>query len=135
MLGLTLASFSQLTVLPAVSKPVPSAIHINEQRNGDTVRMTAGQLLVLTLPSNPSTGYGWEITGLNPNLLKEDGPPATGRSTGQPMPGEPGTITYRFRAIGEGSATLQLGRRRSFEPPTIPPIQEFRIQVRIQPTQ
>lgn len=132
LLGLSLAIIGQLTVPPALSKPVPSEVHINEQRNGGSVRMTTGQLLVLTLPSNPSTGYTWEITGLKPGLLQELGPPETARRSGQPMPGEPGTITYRFRAIGEGSDTLQLSRRRSFEPPSIPAIQEFRVQLQIQ---
>jgi inhibitor of cysteine peptidase len=135
MLGLALASIGRLTVPPAVSDPVPSEVHINEKRNGATVRMTAGQLLVLTLPSNPSTGYSWDITGMNADLLKQYGPAETAQRSSQPMPGEPGTITYRFRAIGAGSDTLQLSYRRSFEPPSIPAIQEYRIRVRIQPRQ
>jgi inhibitor of cysteine peptidase len=132
MLGLPPASMALPAFPHAVSGLVTSEIRISEQANGSTVLLTTGQLLVLTLPSNPSTGYAWKITALNSRLLKESAPAQTARSSVIPIPGEPGTVVYRFMAIGEGSGSLALSYRRAFEAATIPARKEFKIQVQVQ---
>ncbi|MFQ5859243.1 MAG: hypothetical protein ACE5LU_26890, partial [Anaerolineae bacterium] len=38
----------------------PSEVKIDESDNGTTVNLRAGQRLIVTLKSNPTTGYDWQ---------------------------------------------------------------------------
>jgi inhibitor of cysteine peptidase len=134
LLGVPTASMALPPFPHAVSGPVTSEVQINEQQNGSTILLASGQLLTLTLPSNPSTGYTWELTALPTRLLKPHAPAQAEktRSSSVAIPGEPGSITYRFLTIGEGSGSLVLRYRRVFEPATIPARKEFKIRVQVQ---
>jgi hypothetical protein len=42
----------------------PQEFQLTEQNNGQAVDIN-GEVLVLNLESNPSTGYGWQVQGLD----------------------------------------------------------------------
>lgn len=81
---------------------------IVEKQSQCPVRLSVGQALTLTLPSNPSTGYRWllqnpantVLTALSPEVYRSDD------SSG--MVGSDGQSTWRFKASNAGEGQLQL---------------------------
>ena len=89
---------------------------MDEKDNGSQVELAPGQDLIVTLESNPSTGFRWEVVDLDQSILRQAGEahyaPA---GPGQPPPGQGGRETWRFQAVGPGRTTLQLAYRRAWE--------------------
>jgi len=57
---------SQLPPMPGGRGTSPT--FVGEESNGQTVRVGVGESLFVRLPSNPSTGYRWEIASISPAL-------------------------------------------------------------------
>lgn len=88
------------------------------------VTLSVGDTLVVTLPSNPSTGYRWALDSApSPVLLEPHGEatyvPDPART---PRPGAGGTETFRYVAGAVGGTRAVLVYRRSWEAedPTAP---------------
>lgn len=109
---------------------MPSPLHISEADNGGTVALEPGQRLILVLPSAVTAGYRWRIHRLDRRVLEETETPLE-----QPgpagIPGAPGRVEFRFRAVESGSTPLELELRRPFEAPTLPPARRFGVTVRV----
>ncbi len=92
----------------------PAAISAGIEQSGQAIRMQVGQQLAVTLPSNPSTGYRWEIETMDTSLLQQIGVPEyqTLGSAGSTQPGQGGTETFRFEALATGETPLRLFYRR-----------------------
>ena len=106
----------------------PQEIQITERENGRAVDLK-GEVLVLSLKSNPSTGYGWQVRGLDSRILRrvDDAewlPDVPGKL------GAPGTQVLRFAGIGKGQARLDLVYARPWET-TAAPAQSFSLEVRV----
>ena len=75
--------------------------------DGGAVELRAGTPLVVSLPPDPSEGYGWVLQSASPNLALIGGPDYT------PVPKPPGlvgvadTTAYRFRALKPGAGALE----------------------------
>jgi len=98
---------------------------ISAEDNGGQVTFEVGQTLVLTLASNPTTGYEWEIAEIDEAILKE-----THHEYKADWPvliGSGGRDVWYFRAEAEGRTTLTLNYRRSWE--EAEPIQTFGVEV------
>ncbi len=105
----------------------PQELQVTESDNGRAVDLR-GQVLVLKLRSNPSTGYGWQVQGLDGRILRqldsdEWVPDEEGKLGG------PGTQVLRFAGMGKGPATLNLVYARSWEDAA--PVRTFSLQVRV----
>lgn len=101
-------------------------VKIGDTDDGGQVPLEVGQTLVLSLDSNPTTGYQWEITELDEAILKQ-----TGHEYEADQPvliGSGGKEVWRFQAQSPGSTTLSLGYRRSWEE-GVEPIQTFSVEV------
>lgn len=89
-----------------------------------------GQRLILSLPSNPSSGYRWNLEQAAPELLRNLGPEVYSHpDEATSMIGSEGTSTWRFEVIGEGSAHLSLSYQRPWESEPADSF-ECRLQVR-----
>jgi inhibitor of cysteine peptidase len=93
---------------------MPRGILLEPPDSGSDIFLVQGDLLQVKLPSTPSTGYSWTISGNAPSVLRPTGdpkydPPAKG------SPGAAGTQTFEFRVVGGGGAFLDLVYRRGFE--------------------
>ncbi len=100
--------------------------------NGDTIELQTGQVLVISLDSNPTTGYSWTVIHVDPAILAQQGEPEYQQTPSQEtLVGAGGTETYRFKAVGTGQTILTLGYWRSFEP-DVAPINTYTLQVNIQ---
>jgi len=80
---------------------------------GSAVALEVGGELTITLPANPSTGYSWVVTALNPALLTQIGEPEF--SADSNLIGAGGTMTFRFQGTAAGQDSLQLDYLRPWE--------------------
>lgn len=101
----------------AGKKPTPQKpTLLGERDNGRDKTFRAGDVIEIRLPSNPSTGFGWQITGSAPGITPQSGTPTFESDKHAPsMAGGGGTQVFRFAASGAGRGTLRLSYRRSWE--------------------
>ena len=84
-----------------------STVTVTEANNNTTVTVPLGGLLVVQLPSNPSTGYQWEVTAIDNTTLTQDGQVQYVPS--QPITvGSGGTSVFTFAALSTGNTAIQL---------------------------
>jgi len=105
----------------------PQELQVSEQDNGAAVSLN-GEVLVLNLESNPSTGYGWQVQGLDTSILQqleatEWRPHIQGKLGGW------GTEVLRFAAVARGQTTLHLVYARPWE--TSAPTKSFSVEVQV----
>jgi len=72
-----------------------------------------GDVLIVKLEGNPTTGYNWEPENKELTTLEMDGLPDF--NPDKNMPGSPGMVTLRFNAVATGQETLKLVYHRSWE--------------------
>ncbi|MBM3167568.1 MAG: protease inhibitor I42 family protein [Chloroflexi bacterium] len=81
---------------------------------GNEIQAKAGQEFTITIESNPTTGYQWELAQ-TPNeaivkFVKSDyEAPQNGR------PGQGGEEVWTFKAVGKGTAQISMRYVRSWE--------------------
>jgi predicted secreted protein len=111
--------------------PSAETVDVNEADDGGQIELELGTLLVVTLESNPSTGYRWEVTENNDSVLKQFGQteykPA--ETSEPPLVGAGGWEIFRFKAVSAGHTTLELVYRRPWE--DAEPLKIFSIQVTV----
>jgi len=103
-------------------------INLSADDNGRTVPLSVGQLVVISLDANPSTGYTWEIKGLNQAVVQQVGEMEFKPSS--ELAGAPGTAIFRFKAVSPGQTTLTLIYHRPWEQ-NVPPAKTFSIQLTV----
>ena len=104
---------------------------ITDANNGQHFTVQSGDVIALTLVSNPTTGYSWQVMEIDKTILLQKGDPEYKQSPGaEGLVGAGGAETFHFEAIGTGEATLTLGYARPWE--SVPPIDEFSVQVTVQ---
>jgi C1A family cysteine protease/predicted secreted protein len=105
----------------------PPEIQVTERDNGRAVDLD-GEVLVLGLESNPSTGYSWQVQGPGSGILRQlDATEWLPHTQGKL--GGSGTQVLRFAATGKGRATLHLVYARPWETAAAP-AQSFSLEVR-----
>jgi C1A family cysteine protease/predicted secreted protein len=105
----------------------PKEMQVTERDNGGAIDLN-GQVLVLKLESNPSTGYGWQVQGLDKRMLRQvDVDEWVPDTPG--MLGGSGTQVLRFAGVGKGQANLKLVYARSWE--TAAPAKTFSLKVQV----
>ena len=104
-------------------------VEVNEDDDGGQIEFELGKLLVVTLESNPSTGYRWELLENNESILKQFGQAEfkSSETSEPPMIGAGGWEIFRFKAVSAGQMTLELVYHRSWE--DVEPLKTFSIQV------
>jgi predicted secreted protein len=108
----------------------PEEVNVDEEDDGSQVELEQGQILVVTLESNPTTGYRWEQIEAQESILQQMGeaefkPSETGEP---PLVGAGGWEIFRFKAISAGQMTLQLVYHRPWEE-GVEPLKTFSLQV------
>lgn len=84
----------------------PSSLHL-------TGSINEGQLFVIVLDSNPSTGYSWEVAEIDEKILRQVGKSEFRQESG--LLGAPGKQILRFEAVAAGYTTLKLIYHRPWE--------------------
>jgi inhibitor of cysteine peptidase len=109
----------------------PAAGEVTATASGP-VALQVGQVLVVTLPSNPSTGYSWTIsTAPDGAVLTQNGELTyAAMNPDVVMPGSGGTETVRFTATAAGTTTIVLDYRRPWET-DVPPVDTVTIDITV----
>jgi inhibitor of cysteine peptidase len=82
--------------------------------NVSTIEAKAGEDLVIALPSNPTTGYSWMVTGkADPGVVSLMG--SDFETSSQNAAGVAGHQRFTFRAGGRGRTTIKFDYRRPWE--------------------
>lgn len=87
--------------------------------DGQEIEVPAGHLLVITLESNPTTGFRWELSepvdeGILA-LIQSEYKPGERAKQNPPIPGAGGTEVWTFEALTAGEATVSLAYSRPWE--------------------
>jgi len=84
--------------------------------NGRSFDVRQGEVIVVKLDSNHSSGFSWSLGEDIGAVVKQDGKSVYARNTsksGKILSG--GNETWRFRTVGTGRETVKLEYRRSWE--------------------
>ena len=136
-----------LAAPPADDPAASREVSLNETDNGRQVTLSQDEVLVVSLESNPSTGYTWEIAPLQKQdepILHQRGDSGFEAQTrplgaGGPILGAPTRQVLQFESSAAGQTELRLVYRRPWEK-DVPPLKTFAVQVqtagpsRVKPT-
>lgn len=113
-----------------VIDPISADVLLDASFNGEELSILRGQVVVLTLASNPSTGFTWSVEEVDPSILRQRGlPEFQPGNSGQV--GAEGVQIFRFDAIASGTTDLKLIYSQPFEEGVEPADRfEMRITVR-----
>ncbi|ENB9666957.1 protease inhibitor I42 family protein [Pseudomonas putida] len=87
-------------------------------------RLQVGQILTLTLPSNPSTGYRWRVQDAASSVLHSVGSEVYSAPEEEGVVGSAGVSTWRFQASNSGDAQLVLTYQQPWAA-DVAPVQTF----------
>ena len=109
--------------------PVGEAV-LGAEDNGRQVALVPGQMLVIALESNPTTGYSWELIEGDSAVVQQVGEVEFSASAqeGEQLVGAGGTETFRFGAVDQGQTTLTLVYHRPWEK-GVAPLETFSVEV------
>ena len=91
-----------------------------EKQSACPLQLKNGQNLILTLPSNPTTGYRWAIQDSAGGVLRSLGPEVYTSSDNGQLLGSGGQSTWRFQVFAPGSGRLRLTSQQPWEPEAEP---------------
>jgi inhibitor of cysteine peptidase len=98
---------------------------LTENDAGKTFELRVGDDLEIALPANPTTGYVWEVSSLEPTVLKQD---KAEFLPGDNAIGSGGMDVIKLHAINEGKSELAFIYHRPFEK-NKPPLNTFEINL------
>jgi inhibitor of cysteine peptidase len=103
-------------------------IVITAQDQGGTLEADPGDVVVIRLEENMTTGYGWEVGAMDSSLvelLDSEYAEAPGIALGRG-----GTRTLRFRTRSSGSERIQLRLQRPWESEDAA-VEHFEVTIRV----
>jgi inhibitor of cysteine peptidase len=108
-------------------------LDLTEKESGKDLWVDRGDTIVIRLPSNPSTGYGWSYSISNPRLMRQEGAVLREGKTGaKGMVGTPLNEVWKLKARRAGSLTVTFAYARPWEK-GVPPVKELSWPVTIRP--
>jgi inhibitor of cysteine peptidase len=99
--------------LTQIDETPTASASIGPNEAGSTIAFEVGGTLTIALPANPSTGYSWVVSWIDPAIVTQTGEPAFVAESD--LIGAGGTMTFHFTAAGAGMSELRLDYRRSWE--------------------
>lgn len=101
----------------AARPPVTGTINVTAKENSQTVKAAVGNLVRISLESNPSTGFNWELRDFEFGAADFYSSDLVARKTGNVLFGAPGDTVITLQAIKPGKQDIKLVYRRQWEPP------------------
>ena len=99
--------------------------------HGSAVTVSIAECFIVSLRSNATTGYAWQIAEMDPVILENTGQEYVQDIAPPGMAGVGGTENWEFVGRVAGSSTLRLEYRRSWEPEDIEPAETFQVDVTV----
>ena len=106
-------------------------VHVDDSHSGEEVNVDAGNLLIVTLESNPTTGFTWRLAEITDEAVLEQvsqnfEPPGAGAPVGAG-----GKEVWTFKALEKGESTISMEYQRPWEEDT-PPAKTFVLTVMVE---
>jgi inhibitor of cysteine peptidase len=108
---------------------ISNEVKLGVSDNGSQIKLNKGQMLVITLEANPTTGYTWEVAESNTSIMRQVG--AIEFQSESSAPGAGGVQTLHFEAVNAGQTPLKLVYHRPWEK-DVEPLKTFSLQVVVQ---
>ncbi len=128
MKKITILSAGLLVLASALSSCSSRNIEIGPEDNGSILTIRKGQTLVISLESNPTTGYSWQPV-FDAQHLEQVGEAEF--DPGSDLVGAGGVETFRFKALEPGTTTLTLNYLRPWEADA-PPEEVFELAITVE---
>lgn len=109
-------SFSLLT---ACSQQPRQMVALDRQSDCP-LSLKTGQVLMLTLPSTPTTGYRWHIQNPAQGVLRSMGPEVYSNPEDKNMVGSTGQSVWRYKASDAGTGHLMMVYQQPWAPEVAP---------------
>jgi len=101
-------------------------LNVDSSYSGKQVELSVGQLLVVTLESNATTGYSWTLAqNSDDSVLSKTGNEYVAPQT--TLVGAGGKEEWTFKALKKGTSTISMGYSRPWE--STPPVETFDLTV------
>ncbi len=98
---------------------IPRVTAVDVTSDGHVVEVVAGSIVEITLESNPTTGFRWELAGpIDDRMLALiESEYLLGEKARQdpPVPGAGGTEVWTFETLAAGDTTVSLAYSRPWE--------------------
>ncbi|WP_095107971.1 protease inhibitor I42 family protein [Pseudomonas sp. Irchel 3E20] len=101
-----------------------------EKSSDCPLTLNQGQNLILTLPSNPTTGYRWAIQDSAGGVLRALSPEVYSNPEDAGLVGSAGQSTWRFQAFAPGTGRLLLTYSQPWAP-EVPPVKAFDCAIKV----
>ncbi len=113
-------SFIPADQKPEWKKHIPSAqvvtaVRMNQSNSGEVLDLSVGDSIIVTLESNPSTGFSWQLAIISDETVLENSAQEFGMIDTNSPPGTPGEEIWTFEAIGPGTCTFVMEYSRPWE--------------------
>lgn len=96
---------------------VTGTIQVTAKENGKVLTATVGTLVRITLESNPSTGYNWELRDFEYGAVIFNSSDLVARQSGNVLMGAPGNTIIVLQAVEPGTQQITAVYRRPWEAP------------------
>lgn len=97
---------------------VTGTVEVTAKNQGQTIQAEVGNLIRITLESNPSTGYNWELRDFDYDVAEFHSSDLVARDNGgNVLFGAPGDTVITLQAVKPGTQDITLVYRRQWEPP------------------
>jgi inhibitor of cysteine peptidase len=99
----------------------PSNVAVQVDKQSDCpATLHTGQQLIVTLSSNPTTGFRWQTKDAASGVLRSLGPEVYSDPEDAGIVGSAGVSTWRYQATAAGSGKLLMTSQRPWEPEVAP---------------
>ncbi|UVJ43077.1 protease inhibitor I42 family protein [Pseudomonas sp. LS1212] len=112
-----------LALLAACAQTPPHNVNL-EAQSECPLQLQTGQMLTLTLPSNPTTGFRWLVQNPAASILHSLGPEVYSNPEDAGLVGSAGQSVWRFKAQNAGDGHLLLIYQQPWAP-EVRPTQTF----------
>lgn len=114
----------------APAPPVNGKVEVTAAEAGKIVRAAVGNLVTITLQSNPSTGYNWELRDFDYGVAAFYKSETIAADSGNVLFGAPTKTVVTLQAVKPGTQEVKLVYRRLWEPPDrVAETFQFQLQV------
>ena len=102
--------------------PTPSAnkVNVGPSYNGSEVTLAVGEQLIVTLDSNATTGFSWNLSEISDGAVIGKVSDEYISPTGTPMMGQGGQEVWTFEALAAGTADISMIYIQSWVQPPDP---------------
>jgi inhibitor of cysteine peptidase len=108
-------------------------VELTAEDRGREIRLQRNETLVITLDANPSTGYHWETSEIDPGVLELTDDTFEPHRNRALRVGAAGTQRLTFEPVADGTIHLSLAYRRPWEA-EVEPANTFTVHITVAAT-